>query len=77
VYELADRTGFLRRFLIFGSLVSAAAELRDIDIVLIMENAAVRGEGSAFGLYWCLSALMHNGQNQYEKALAAAARWRP
>jgi len=48
-YELADRTGFLRRSLIFGSFVSAAAELRDIDIVLIMENAAVRGEGSAFG----------------------------
>jgi len=39
---------------------------------IVQENAAVRGEGSAFGLYCCLSALMHNGQGQYEKALAAA-----
>jgi hypothetical protein len=37
VYELANRTGFLRRFLIFGSFVSGAVEPRDIDIVLIMD----------------------------------------
>jgi DNA-binding CsgD family transcriptional regulator len=37
-----------------------------------MENAAGRGEGGAFDLYWCLSALMHNGHGQYDKALAAA-----
>jgi hypothetical protein len=36
LYELADRTGHLARFLAFGSFVSAAAYPRDIDIVLIM-----------------------------------------
>jgi hypothetical protein len=36
-HELAHRTGCLRRFLIFGSFVSAAAEPRDVDIVLIMD----------------------------------------
>jgi DNA-binding CsgD family transcriptional regulator len=37
-----------------------------------MENAAGRGEGWAFDLYWCLSAFMHNGHGQYDKALTAA-----
>lgn len=38
VYELALRTGYLRRFLIFGSFVSAASQPRDVDVVLIMER---------------------------------------
>lgn len=38
LYELAARTRSLRRFLIFGSYVSAVAEPRDLDIVLIMES---------------------------------------
>src|SRR6185503_9734520 len=50
-----------------GDHVQMAAVLK-----LVRENAAVRGEGSAFGLYWCLSAFMHNGHSHYEKALAAA-----
>jgi DNA-binding CsgD family transcriptional regulator len=37
-----------------------------------MESARARGEGSALGLYWALSALQHNGEGQYGKALAAA-----
>jgi hypothetical protein len=36
--ELAERTGKLLRFLIFGSFVSATLSPRDVDIVLIMEN---------------------------------------
>ena len=36
VYELADRTGWLQRFLVFGSFVSAVADPQDIDVVLIM-----------------------------------------
>ena len=36
--ELAERTGKLLRFLIFGSFVSATPSPRDVDIVLIMEN---------------------------------------
>ena len=55
-------------------LIAARSDQVQMEAVfkLVQENAAVRGEGSAFGLYWCLSALMHNGQSQYEKALAAA-----
>jgi hypothetical protein len=39
LYELADRTGRLRRFLVFGSFVSNAAGPRDVDVdvVLIMD----------------------------------------
>jgi DNA-binding CsgD family transcriptional regulator len=37
-----------------------------------LKNAAERGEGSAFGLYWALAALVHNSYGQYGKALAAA-----
>lgn len=37
LYELAHRTGGLRRFLIFGSFVSAATDPRDVDVVLIMD----------------------------------------
>ena len=39
---------------------------------IVMENAGSRGEGSAFDLYWCLSALMHNGHSEYDKAFTAA-----
>lgn len=38
VRDLAVRTGKLRNFYIFGSFVTAAAEPRDIDIVLIMAS---------------------------------------
>lgn len=34
--ELADRTGALVRFLLFGSFVSADADPRDVDVVLVM-----------------------------------------
>jgi hypothetical protein len=36
LYELADRTGRLRRFLVFGSIVSNAVSPRDVDVVLVM-----------------------------------------
>ncbi len=36
LYELAERTGQLQRFLVFGSFVSAGAGPRDVDIVLVM-----------------------------------------
>ena len=35
--ELADRTGALARFLIFGSFVSAGLNPRDVDVVLVMK----------------------------------------
>ena len=36
LHELAERTGRLERFLVFGSFVSAGADPRDVDIVLLM-----------------------------------------
>ncbi len=38
LHELADRTGALLRFLVFGSFVSATPEPRDIDVVLVMAS---------------------------------------
>ena len=37
-----------------------------------MRHAMARGEGAAFGLFWWLSALLHNGHGHYDEALAAA-----
>lgn len=36
LYELADRSGALVRFMVFGSFVSATMAPRDIDVVLVM-----------------------------------------
>src|SRR5688572_2711805 len=36
LHELAQRTGRLERFLVFGSFVSANTDPRDVDIVLVM-----------------------------------------
>jgi hypothetical protein len=41
LYGLAHRTGNLSRFLVFGSFVSAVANPRDVDIVLIMNATFV------------------------------------
>jgi DNA-binding CsgD family transcriptional regulator len=37
-----------------------------------LPRAMARGEGSALGLFWWLSALLHNGHGHYGEALAAA-----
>jgi len=36
LYELAERTDRLERFLVFGSFVSTIADPRDVDVVLVM-----------------------------------------
>lgn len=36
LHELAERTGRLEQFLVFGSFVSAGTDPRDVDIVLVM-----------------------------------------
>jgi hypothetical protein len=46
LYELAHRTGALRRFLVFGSFVSATANPRDVDVVLIMDSGFQQEETS-------------------------------
>ena len=38
IHELAASTGELRRFVIFGSFVTAKAQPNDVDIVLLMED---------------------------------------
>ena len=38
VYELAQRTGHLQRFVIFGSYVTALANPNDIDVILVMDD---------------------------------------
>ena len=45
LYELAERTGRLERFLVFGSFVSTVADPRDVDIVVVMA-AGFRQEDS-------------------------------
>ena len=39
VYELAQGTGHLQRFIIFGSYVTAKPEPNDVDVVLVMDEA--------------------------------------
>ncbi len=39
VHELAQRTGHLQRFVIFGSYVTAQPNPNDIDVVLVMDDA--------------------------------------
>src|SRR5262249_42044260 len=50
IYQLADSTGQLARFIIFGSFVTAKAEPNDVDVVLLMEDSfdlsKVKGETS-------------------------------
>jgi hypothetical protein len=36
LHQMAERTGKLVRFLIFGSFVSATPEPRDVDVILVM-----------------------------------------
>jgi len=48
VYELAAATGQLRRFIVFGSFVTAKPEPNDVDLFLLMDDtfdlSQVRGE---------------------------------
>jgi hypothetical protein len=38
IYQLANSTGHLARFVVFGSFVTAKAEPNDVDIILLMED---------------------------------------
>ena len=38
ILDLASRTGFLRRLVIFGSYVTRKAEPNDVDIILLMDD---------------------------------------
>lgn len=38
IFELAQRTGHLQRFVIFGSYVTAKPDPNDVDVVLVMDD---------------------------------------
>jgi hypothetical protein len=38
VYELTAATGLLRRFIVFGSFITAKREPNDVDVFLLMDN---------------------------------------
>lgn len=50
LYSLADSTGQLARFVVFGSFITAKDDPRDVDVILLMEEAfdlsAVTGEAA-------------------------------
>lgn len=50
IYRLAASTGHLARFVVFGSFVTAKADPRDVDVVLLMEDSfdvsALQGEAA-------------------------------
>ena len=48
------------------------AQMQAISDDELPRGAMARGEGSALGLFWWLSALLHNGHGHYGEALAAA-----
>ena len=45
LHQLAERTEQLVRFLVFGSFVSAGADPRDVDVVLVMAGGIPPGRG--------------------------------
>lgn len=49
IHSIAAQTGFLRRFIVFGSFVTAKEVPRDVDIFMIMEDrfdaGGLTGEG--------------------------------
>jgi hypothetical protein len=50
IYDLAYSTGYLARFIVYGSFVTAKANPNDVDIFLLMEDsfipAKVKGESA-------------------------------
>lgn len=53
IYELAADTGHLRRFLVFGSFVSAVAAPNDVDVFLVMNDTfdVTHVQGEALTLF--------------------------
>ena len=47
IYELARSTGYLERFIIFGSYVTTEPNPRDVDIFLVMRGGFQPSEGIA------------------------------
>ncbi len=68
IYELAQRTGKLLRFVIFGSYVTAKLEPNDVDVILLMRDDFRLSESDAD-----TSPLFHHLQAQ--EKLGASVFW--
>jgi len=55
-------------------LAAARGDQAEVLVESTLRNTTERGEGSAVGLYWWLTALLHNSHGHYGEALAAARR---
>lgn len=44
VYDLASATGALKRFIVFGSFVTAKPDPNDVDVFLVMDDAFELGQ---------------------------------
>jgi len=60
IYELAQRTGHLQRFVIFGSYVTAEPNPNDVDVVLVMDDT------------FCLEECPNESRGLFNHALAQA-----
>jgi hypothetical protein len=67
IHELAASTRHLARFVVFGSFVTSKAEPRDVDIVMLMEDAfelaALSGEAAL--LFQHMEAETHFGASVF------------
>ena len=67
LYQLALSTGYLARFVVFGSFVTAKADPNDVDVILLMEDsfdlAAVTGEAAL--LFQHMEADAHFGASVF------------
>ena len=67
IYQLAQATGHLARFVVFGSFVTAKPEPNDVDVFLLMEDAfdAGRLAGDARLLFDHAAAQSHFGASVF------------
>lgn len=67
VYNLAKSTGYLSRFIVFGSFVSATPAPNDVDVFLLMEDTFDAGQltGEAAILFDHLAAQAHFGASVF------------
>jgi DNA-binding CsgD family transcriptional regulator len=55
-----------------AKLAAARGDRAEVLFESALRSTTERGEGSGLGLYWWLTALLHNGHGHYGEALAAA-----
>lgn len=67
VYDLATATGHLKRFMVFGSFVTAKLEPNDVDVFLVMHDAFDLGQvtGEARLVFDHPSAQAHFGASVF------------